>query len=478
MILTNLIKTIHYKPANGFVGDPLPFWHDGIWHVFFVKLKVDNNIVLSHVATKDFINWQEYPDALDNGQKGSLDEFLCGTGSIVENDNLFHLFYTGGGRNGYNILKATSSDLILWEKEYKVLVNGGVEWYRQDGLWRDPCVFWNPEEDNWWMVFCARIPAGTDNFMPGAVGLAKSSNLKSWCLYPPAWAESLGGWIECPNIFRHEGKWVLNYYWRDTVFRFSNSPSGPWRRANVVTPSGFAFSAGKTATDGHRCIVFGWIPRKESDCSMKVWGGELAIPREFYILKDGTPAVRCPQEIANAFSQDITEGRGATVFTTIFGQCQVEKNQLKIKSEDKGTLLLWKDCPADFCLEFSLCFKEKRGVLSFFIRSEHEIFAWDSYVTPVDVGYELLFDTFSGHICLREHYEYNQKPDIATLLYDFSAEDETACRIILHSCFLEIFIGNQCSMVTRLLKHPQGALGLASSDGTIILKDFYIRTIE
>lgn len=472
------LRTPHFRPVDSYVGDAVPFHFEDTWHVFFCKLRLDNSICLGHVTTNDFISWSTLPDAIENGPDASRDEFTCATGSVVqEAGGGFHLFYTGVGRAGSSILHAASKDLIHWIREDRVLIKGGPQWYRQDGLWRDPCVFWNPDEKNWWMAFCARTLYDSQNALTGAVGLAKSADLRRWELHPPLWAAGLTPWVECPDIFFMGGRWYLCWFWRDTLFRHADSLLGPWRRTRIEDPAGFDFFAGKSATDGQRRLLFGWIPRMDSDGAARTWGGDLAIPRELQAQADGAISVTCPAEVLSAYAEDATRGRGAAVFSPLAGSWQLEGSQVKTDATGRGNLALWAECPPDFLLEFTLTLAGGSGVFSLVLRSGRATFANGPGITAMDLGYELRFDAFENSLAVREHSEYGQKPDIASASCEIPAQGGLRVLIILHKDLLEAFLGTQRSLECRLLRHKRGGLGLLARDATVQLTGFQARVL-
>jgi beta-fructofuranosidase len=470
---------IHYRPADGYFGDPIPFWWEGTWHVFYDKMRLDGTICWSHISSQDLVEWTEHPDALDNGPESSPDEFTCATGSIVRSpQGEFCLFYTGFGRAGSSILRATSRDLVTWTKDAAPLLQGGAKWYRQDGLWRDPCVFWNPEEKRWWMLFCARTGLDSNNAFSGAVGLAVSSDLRAWELQPPFWAPGLAPWMECPDIFPSAAGWTLLYFWRDTLFRNAPRLAGPWSRPPVEGPAGFDFFAGKTATDGKRRMLFGFLPRSDPEGGTRTWGGNMPVPRQIHVLADGSVTITCPPEILDAFQGDATAGRDTSVFEPLRGDWILGKGKVRVQSDSGAAVAHWKDCPADIILRFALVFERQGGAFSLLMRTGHAAFATGPFVSCTDLAYELRYDSSQGLVSLREHSEYAQKPDLAVSRQELSGGVPLPCIIVLHGDIFEAFLGNQRTLLCRVPKRPRGGLGFVARDAVVTVKDIEIRTLR
>jgi len=147
--------TIHWRPAPpGLFGDPNPFFWKGEYHVFYL-LPDKGSYVWEHIVSKDLVHWRELPRALEPGKKGEPDEWNAASGSVVEKDGTFHIFYVGfnsGHPNGrQQVMHATSPDLTKWTKHLEdTFVGDGVTYWSKakspppqgdpDESFRDPYV--------------------------------------------------------------------------------------------------------------------------------------------------------------------------------------------------------------------------------------------------------------------------------------------------------------------------------------------------
>jgi sucrose-6-phosphate hydrolase SacC (GH32 family) len=92
---------IFYRPADGFVGDVIPFYWQGLFHAFYLKAALPPDRVgaegtpIAHIVSADLAHWEKWPPAVSPGAPGRPDASGCWTGSVVERDGVFHLFYTG-----------------------------------------------------------------------------------------------------------------------------------------------------------------------------------------------------------------------------------------------------------------------------------------------------------------------------------------------------------------------------------------------
>jgi len=298
---------INFKPSDGFTGDPIPFYHKGKFHLFYLKKK-EKYLFWSHSETENFITWKECPDILLPGEKGSSDEKGCWTGSVVEKDGIFHIFYTGFNpdkRFPQVICHATSSDLIFWKKDEKnPIVLPDTKIYQKDD-WRDPYVFWNKREKRWWMLITARIKS--KSYFSGCIALAKSYDFNKWDVFPPLWISEICKTPECSDLFRKGNLWYLIFSdLFKTSYVFSREMKNFYFNENINVDEEY-FYAGKCFHTGKKDYVVGWIPTLEGkkDNGKKEWGGYLSIPREIEKIKD-TLYFKLPERLKETFKKKMS----------------------------------------------------------------------------------------------------------------------------------------------------------------------------
>jgi len=464
---------LHYRPDNGWFGDPITFYWDGIYHVFYLRSYPNGSVCWGHIASDDLVNWNELPDAISNGPE-KVDEGGCLTGSIIERDGIFHAFYTGCGSMGATVCHATSHDLVIWTKDKtNPILLPDLKWY-SDEAWRDACVMWNSEDNCYWMVICARTSSDGINPLNGCLALATSTDLHTWTTHPPAWSPKMSTAVECPDLFFYKGKWVLLYFWHETRLALADSSKGPWKRPIVQAPDGFDFFAGKTLWDGHRRVLIGYIPRRSCDCAERIGGGNMLLPRELYFLADGTPATRCIPEIINAHSVDATDGRGAQVFAPSMSEWNITPNTANvILHHGQSALACWADAPADYYFHTEITFASGSSAIIMLRCQSAEGTEW-RYNTPLDAGYALYLDPVESTVILRKWYQWDQRTDLIKFPYSFLSEQPTSIELFLHGDILEVFLDERRSLVSRLLQHPCGSLSLLAKDGQVIFDNVNI----
>ena len=305
---------LFFRPADGFVGDVIPFYWQGVYHAFYLKAPLPparegaNHTPYAHLVSHDLVHWEEWPLAIAPGPEGAPDEVSCFTGSVIEHNGLFYLYYTGypGRDKPQTICLATSRDLRTWEKDPRnPLLPADPRWYEAVD-WRDPFPFWNEATGEFWMIMAARALQGPDQ-RRGCVALATSPDLEQWEVRAPFWAPQLYFTHECPDLFRWGDQWVMLYSTFSerhiTHYRMSDSLQGPWRAPHDDAFDTRAFYAAKTASDGERRFIFGWLPTREgeTDDGRWQWAGHLVV-HEIVAREDGGLGVKMPPELDQRFT--------------------------------------------------------------------------------------------------------------------------------------------------------------------------------
>jgi beta-fructofuranosidase len=302
---------IFYSPSDGRCGDYIPFYWDGEWHLFYIHT---NGSPWKHIGTRDFVHFTDYGTAIPAGGLQDQDRDIW-TGCVIEKDGLFHIFYTGHNGNpkeaGLNfsqvIMHASSEDLVHWQKDPEWRLPPDLARYTGGG-WRDPHVFWNPDEGLYWMVLTADIIDALPK-RGGCTALFTSKDLRTWDSQGPIWTPFLYDSHECPDVFRMGDWWYLVFsaystQW-ETHYRMARTPHGPWLAPADEFFDGRAFYAAKTATDGQRRFIIGWhcVKENDKDEGKYLWGGNLCV-HELVQHTDGTLGVKLLREIAGAFRQE------------------------------------------------------------------------------------------------------------------------------------------------------------------------------
>jgi hypothetical protein len=85
-----------------FVQDPKVLKIGTVYHMWYgAKGSVQGGQQIGHATSYDGINWMRSSSSplISTGGSGAWDEFLCSFPTVVYNDNVYHLWYTGADQN-------------------------------------------------------------------------------------------------------------------------------------------------------------------------------------------------------------------------------------------------------------------------------------------------------------------------------------------------------------------------------------------
>ena len=201
-----------WQPQNKYCWDFWFAWQGQTLHVFYLQAsqlacaynpqRRHNPASIGHAVLTDF-GWKEIdPDkpVLEKREGNFWDNMTIWTGSIIQQDSLYYLFYTAKRKEDslvetpherrlpQNIGIATSKDLRTWTRthatlEKPVIPNPGIYSEFDGSNWRDPCVIKDNTDGQYYAFICAR-PKESAADVGGLVAFATSSNLSDWQAEP------------------------------------------------------------------------------------------------------------------------------------------------------------------------------------------------------------------------------------------------------------------------------------------------------
>lgn len=362
---------IFFTPENGECADFIPYYNEDTktyelyyLHDFRDIKKMGEGCPWYRLTTKNFVTFHEDGEVLPRGGREEQDLFVY-TGCVIKKDDLYHIFYTGHnhhlldmGKRVEAVMHATSQDGLHWDKIPEDTFYAPEDEPIEKHDWRDPFVFWNTEENKWWMLLCTRKLHGPSK-RRGAVGLLVSDDLKNWDYTGSLWDPSLCWAPECPDMFAWGKYWYLIYstYCEHegmrTYYRISDSPRGPWQVIGDGALDSRSFYAGKTVTDGQNRFLVGWNPTKDGnrDCGVNQWGGHL-IAHQLIQHPNGKLSVSMPSGIASCFDEQPPRSYSAAI-----GESQVNGDSVVLwpktgfSAVETGNIP--SHCMITFCLEVS-----------------------------------------------------------------------------------------------------------------------------
>jgi beta-fructofuranosidase len=455
---------LYYRPADGFVGDVIPFFNRDAYHLFYLKAPLPPAprflTPWAHIRSRDLMTWEELPVAIAPGGEGAPDVGGCWTGSVIATDDAFHMFYTGHAPNSpqrpQTVCHAQSFDLIHWEKDPgNPILTPSPRWYEHTD-WRDPFVFRHPTDHCYWMLITARVKdAPTPR--AGCIALAKSDDLQSWEVQPPLWTPHIVHAPECADLFPFGERWYMIFSTIETRYRVGLSPSGPWGTPPVESFDGPRLYAAKTLTDGDRRLLFGWVPTREGerDNGAWEWGGDLATPRQLEISEDGGLTVRCPDEISKQLGRPFIHPDEVAGFQARLGRWQASDEVVVGESQDGFGYAMFPEIGGDFAADVNITMDSAPTRAGLLIRAGEKL----------QRGYVLMLEPLYQRLTLRPWQSWGDAEPLVERPLRVVRGDPISFHIMVQGSIIEVLASGHCCLTCRLYDHTGGHLALFVENG-------------
>jgi len=281
---------------NVHVGDCMPFFHDGRFHLFYLRDRRNHGSKWglgahewAHLSTTDLIKWEEHPlaIAITEESEGSI----C-TGSVVFHGGAYHAFYSVRMADGSAapLCVATSEDGINFVKQ-PPLAHLTAPYQSQPA--RDPLVFFDALAGRCHMLVTTSLASPAVAGRGGCLARLVSDDLRQWEQCEPFLVTDLASEPECPDYFAWRGWYYLIFSLQGVAhYRMSRHPLGPWQKPGHDIFDGPDARVMKTAAfTGDRRIGVAFVPRARD-----VYGGRV-IFRELTQRPDGSLATHWPPEL-------------------------------------------------------------------------------------------------------------------------------------------------------------------------------------
>ena len=280
-----------------FVGDPMPYYEDGVHYIYYLKDGGDSfNHSIYLATTTDFVTYTEQDTpVLESSRSGGQDSWI-GTGSVVKVEDKYYLFYTGhnGAANmefKEKIMVAVSDNLYSFQKVEGWEIAPPSE-LRQKNDFRDPQCYYDPQTGNITMT----ITASQDN-VARILKYTVSADLSKKQYDGVIFSNPVGNFwnLECTDTFRIGDTWYVTYSAQDDTLWYASSqqPYGPYGEPQRL--EGKLFYAPKHVEDGENSYMVGWARRSESPSSTQdvaAWGGNLVVQK--ILRKDNGELILAP----------------------------------------------------------------------------------------------------------------------------------------------------------------------------------------
>ena len=308
---------VYYQPEGIWVGDIMPYGEDGTFYLYHQRDTRNPGpfgepFGWALATTKDFVNYKDFGESLERGGDEEVDQYVY-AGTVFKVGDKYHALYTGCNRDKVKarlmkqvLLHATSDDAVKWEKNIAETLLPPQEGY-DDRNWRDPFVLWDEENEEYMLILGTRV--GEDKrLMTGRLVKFTSKDLDTWEFQGDWWNPGLYTMFEMPDLFKMGDWWYLVFSeysdGNKTRYRMSRSINGPWITPADDSFDGRAYYAARTAFDGERRVLFGWVPTRDEggDPSSYLWGGTF-MPLEIVQRADGTLGTKLPDSMLGAFGE-------------------------------------------------------------------------------------------------------------------------------------------------------------------------------
>jgi len=478
---------IYRKPSYAdSTGDAIPFYHAGRYHLFSLTPPVGTTIypdrlrtTWSHAISDNLVDWTELETALYPGEGREPDASGCWTGSVVYGEGQYHAFYTGYNiQNQYQqtICHATSADGVTWVKDQNNPVILPDTRFYEPLDWRDPYVFYNDEDQQYWIIFSARKNSGPVT-RRGCVVLYRSKDLVNWTYYGPLYEPSHTNCPECPEMYQIGDHWYLTYSrfseFVDTIYRVAKSPFGPWRTPKRDGIGGRRFYAAKSMEkkEGRR-IYFAWAHDRaqQSDQGEWYWGGSFCIPHEITASDDGEITVKMPQEIMNTFDKPLTwQYQNLQGSYTPYGD-----SSLVIEAVGSMACGFFDVAEPSFMMSCQVRPMDCRDYFGLLLKSDDD--ASNCLLLNFESGFQRVsllnlpmgVDPFWEASCQSIFAPKATGPDgprVAEKPFTFTSGDIIDLKVVIDRDMVEIFIDEQVAFTYRSYAKPTHEIGLIVQDG-------------
>jgi len=228
----------HFQNAEGwqpeenvFVGDCMPFYHEGAYHVLYLKDRHRHQSKWqlgahqwSHISTKDFVNWDIHPMAveIDDPYEGSI----C-TGSWIYDGKRHYLFYTVRMCDGSpaRICRSISEDGYHFKKDRSFAFTLSEKYTAPSA--RDPKVI-KDAQGLYHMILTSTLTKEKNGCLVHLI----SEDLTQWKeMEDPLYIAPADMWEpECPDYFYKDGYYYLVFSLHTKgYYQYSRKPFSDWQ---------------------------------------------------------------------------------------------------------------------------------------------------------------------------------------------------------------------------------------------------------
>jgi len=307
-------KIQYFKPVEQdlFVGDCIPFSHNGTFYLYWLIDKGHHsslNGLGGHQwvlgTSKDLINWEHFPIVI--GLDEEWEKSIC-TGSVIFAENAYYAYYATrlvkDGKTQEQLSYAVSKDGKKFIKQkpnpFFIAPTGYIP-----SQFRDPKIISSSDGYHMFISSYKSEPVVFRN--GGCLAHLFSKDLKNWEIHEPVLSGQRST-PECSDYFYWNGWYYLLYSIDgDTKYVKSKNPFGPWEFPRYQTLSEPFSNVAKTAEfNNNRRISAAWVPSRNDgkDNGNERFGGNIVL-RELIQDYDGTLSSKFPSEVIPALKNKV-----------------------------------------------------------------------------------------------------------------------------------------------------------------------------
>lgn len=465
---------LFYRPADGVAADAIPFHLEGRYHIFYLKdyrnpETYGEGTPWFHVVTTDFVTFEDWGEAIARGTPDDQDLYVF-TGSVIERDGRFWIFYTGHnprfrsipGRREQVVLRAVSDDLRTWRKDPDFALAAPPGYEPHD--WRDPFVFWNEDAGEYHMLLAARRDVGPSRAR-GVIALVASRDLRNWEVRQPFYAPDRYYTHECPDLFRIGDWWYLVYSIfsdeRATEYRMSRELAGPWLTPPDDRFDGPAWYAAKSVGDGERRYLIGWLATRAGDREDGglQWGGNL-VAQELVQRDDGTLGVRPPETVSAHFS-----GRQPCAIRPVLGEWAVGDGVIVATSPGRYAAATACAMPDPCLIDTRLRFEPGAAEFGLLLRCDPSL---ERY-------YELRLEPRTQRLQVDRWPGAGHPVTMLRRTVRLDPEQPIRLRVLADGECLVVYVNRRVVLSCRCTEFRDGQVGLWVNDGVVRFETFNVR---
>lgn len=452
-------KDFFITPEESFVGDPMPFYDNGKFYVYFLDDLRDGQKGYhpwSLFITDDLYEYEYKKQVINFANSDNEQDIALGTGSVIKDKNgLYHAFYTGHNDKLRDnepkeaIMHATSTDLINWTKIPADTFNGKDKYSDID--FRDPYVIYVDDEDRYWMLITTR-----KNNM-GVIVKYTSKDLVNWTDEGVFFTNDMGNDsnLECPSLVKFNDKFYLFFSDQSSErvvhYRIADNINGNFIKPENDIFDGNGFYAGRVETDGENLYIFGWNATKElyMDDQKYNWGGNLVV-HQLIQNNDGTLYPAPVENIINNLYNQIKFDE-----ISISDGVQKQKNSYLFSNSSKN-IVTFKPLSGNYVIEgeFSDYTNGKFG-FTFDLN--------DEFLGELN----LVFNTEKNTLEFFNTYDINSQPQ-TSINYQLNL-DAIKFKILISDTVMSVYIDNSCVLTCRMYDIQETNWGIFSINTSVKL---------